>query len=413
VHPGSRDLWLLASGQAVSVAGDAAALAALLLRLQPSGSGWVAALLAAELVPWLLLAPLSGRLVDRFETRGVLLVGLAGQAVVAVPLALVPGPAATVAVFFALNAFSTAVRPATAALVPAVVGTGSAERGYARLASGTGFGWVVGPALGGLLTGTLGATAALLVDAGTFAVLALLVAGVRARRHPTRASRPLAGAGDAHERGGFTMLRNSPTLRLAVGISAVAIGCAVVDNVAAPFRYVDELHASDLGYGAYLTVWAIGSLAAVQLVPRLPRRHLVPVIAIGNVLTGLGIAGIGVLPTVPLTYLAAAIGGVGNGLENTTLSALVARHTPAARHGAAFAAVGMTSQAAIGVGTAAAGPLVAVLGAGVAMLAAGLTAGSIAFAGLLRALAARLGEPGQPGEDGEDGEDGDPSGAPA
>lgn len=403
MRPGSRDLWLLASGQAVSVAGDAAALAALLLRLHPFGSGWVAAVLAAELVPSLLFAPLSGRLVDRFETRGVLLVALAAQALVAVPLALVPGPAATVAVFFALNGFSTAVRPATAALVPAVVGTGSAQRGYARLATGTGIGWVVGPALGGLLTGTLGATAALLVDAGTFAVLAVLVAGVRARRHPTRVSRP-AEPGDARERGGFALIRHSPILRLAVGISAVAIGCAVVDNVAAPFRYVDELHASDLGYGAYLTVWAIGSLAAVQVVPRLPRRHLVPVIAIGNVLTGLGIAGIGVLPAVPLTYLAAAIGGVGNGLDNTTLSALVARHTPDARHGAAFAAVGMTSQAAIGAGTAVAGPLVAALGAGVAMLAAGLTAAAVAFAGLLRAVAARLGDgPGEPGRPGEPG----------
>lgn len=387
MRAGSRDLWLLAAGQAVSTAGDAAALAALLLRLQPSGSGWVAALLAAELVPWLLFAPLSGRLVDRFETRGVLLVALAGQAVVAVALALVPGPAATIAVFFALNGFSTAVRPATSALVPAVVGAGDAQRGYARLATGTGIGWVVGPALGGLLTGTLGATAALLVDAGTFAVLAVLVVGVQARRRP---GTPSAEPGDARQRGGFALIRHSPILRLAVGISAVAIGCAVVDNVAAPFRYIDELHASDLEYGAYLTVWAIGSLAAVQVVPRLPRRHLVPVVALGNLLTGLGIAGIGALPAVLLSYLAALVGGVGNGLENTTLSALVARHTPDARHGAAFAAVGMTSQAAIGVGTAVASPLVAALGAGSAMLAAGLTAAAVAFAGLLRALAARF-----------------------
>src|SRR5262245_29148235 len=83
-----RDLNLLAAGLALSTAGDAAALVALLLRLQPHGSAWVAGLLAAELIPYVVLAPLTGRVVDRFETRRVLLIALAGQAVLCVPLAL-------------------------------------------------------------------------------------------------------------------------------------------------------------------------------------------------------------------------------------------------------------------------------------------------------------------------------------
>lgn len=370
----------------MSAAGDAAALAALLLRLEPTGSGWVAALLAAELVPFVLLAPVSGRLVDRFETRRVLLLALVGQALVTVPLALVSGPAASVALFFGLNVLSTSVRPATSALVPAVVGTDDAQRGYARLATGTGIGWVVGPAAGGLITGTLGSTAALLIDAGTFAVLAALVSGVRARRRP--AARAAAADDDATPTkavGGVALLWRSPVLRLAIAISAIAIGCAVVDNVAAPFRYLDQLGSSDFGYGLYLTVWAVGSLAAVQVMPYVRKAHLVHVLAIGNLLTGLGIAGIGVLPNVPLTLIASAAGGFGNGLENTASSALVAVHTPSSSHGRAFAAVGAVTQAAIGVGTAAAAPLVSALGAGDAMLAAGSTAAVVALAGLIRA----------------------------
>jgi MFS family permease len=384
VHASGRDLWLLASGQAVSAAGDSAALAALLLRLQPAGSGWVAGLLAAELAPFVLMAPVSGRLVDRIETRRVLLVALVGQALVAVPLALLGGPVASVALFFGLNVLSTSVRPATSALVPAVVGLEHAQRGYSRLATGTGIGWVVGPAVGGLVTGTLGSTAALLIDAATFAVLAALVCGLRTRRPPVPLRR--TGAATTRAAGGFALLWRSPTLRLAVGISAVAIGCAVVDNVAAPFRYVDELGSSDLGYGLYLTVWALGSLVAVQVTPRVPAARLVPVLAVGNLLTGLGIAGIGVLPTVPLTMIASAAGGFGNGLENTSASALVSLHTPSESHGRAFAAVGATTQAAIGVGTAAGAPLVGALGAGGAMLAAGATAAAVALGGLVRAL---------------------------
>ena len=75
-QPGRGDLRLLTLGQMVSVAGDSAALVALLLRMRPHGSGWVAALLAAELVPFILCAPVSGRMVDQVETRRVLLVAL-------------------------------------------------------------------------------------------------------------------------------------------------------------------------------------------------------------------------------------------------------------------------------------------------------------------------------------------------
>lgn len=251
-YPGRRDLFLLSAGQAVSVTGDSAALIALMLRLHPSGSGWVAALLAAELIPFVLFAPVSGRAVDRMESRRLLLVALIGQALVTVPLAVVSAPWATVACFAALNALATLVRPATAALVPVAVGPAEAARGYSRLATGTGLGWIAGPALGGLLAGVVGVTLTLLLDAVTFAVLAVSVAFVRARRVPERAD---SGVRDGGAWDGFALLWRSPTLRVAVITSAVAIGCAVVDNVAAPFRFLDQLNAGGTGYGLYLSVW--------------------------------------------------------------------------------------------------------------------------------------------------------------
>jgi MFS family permease len=375
-----RDLWLLAGGQAICVAGAAAALVALLLRLRPNGSGWVAALLAAELVPFIVCAPLSGRVVDRFETRRVLVTALAGQAAVALPLAVLVTPWSTVALFAALNALSTLVRPATAALVPAIVGPADAPRGYARLATGAGLGYLVGPALGGLVTGSLGASTALLLDAATFALLAAAVGLVRARRTP--AGRTADRSGKHRTWSGFGLLWRSPVLRAALLISAVATGCAVVDNVAAPFRFIDQLGADDLGYGLYLTVWGAGALLGVQLVPRLPDRRHPAALAIGNLLMGIGIAGIGIAPTVVLAQVASAVGGIGNGLVNVTENALIARYTPADRHGQAFAAAGAVMQTAIGVGTAVAAPLVATAGAGHAMTIAGGLAAAAALLGL-------------------------------
>lgn len=380
---GRRDLTLLAAGQAVSVAGDSAALVALLLRLRPEGSAWVAALLAAELVPFVICAPLSGRIVDHVETRRVLLIALLGQAVVAVPLAVFALPGITVALFAVLNALSTLVRPATSTLVPVAVGPEQAARGYARLATGAGLGFLAGPVLGGLVTGVVGSTATLLIDAATFMVLGGLVALVRVRRPPTA-----AGAEQrARAWAGFALLWQTPVLRATLLVSAIATGCAVVDNVAAPFRFINQLGTNDLGYGLYLTAWGAGSLLGVQVLPRLTARRHPAALAAGNLLVGVGIAAIGLVPTIPLALAASAFGGFGNGLVNVAQNALIAGHTPTDRRGQAFAAAGATMQAAIGAGTAAGAPLVSGLGAGNAMAAAGALAAIAALAGLVGSLA--------------------------
>jgi MFS family permease len=223
----------------------------------------------------------------------------------------------------------------------------------------------------------------LLLDAATFALLALAVAFVRARRPPA----PVVT--DARSEGaweGFALLWRSPLLRIAVITSAVAIGCAVVDNVAAPFRFLDQLGAGDVGYGLYLSVWGVGALLGVQLPPRIPVARHLPTLASGILLTGLGILLIGLAPNFGLALVASAIGGFGNGLENVVQNSLVAHHTPADRHGRAFAALGATMQTAIGVGTAAAAPLVAAVGANYAMVAAGGLAAAVAVYALARSV---------------------------
>ncbi|MGI5237139.1 MFS transporter [Dactylosporangium sp. CA-139066] len=393
-----RDLNLLAIGLAVSTAGDAAALVALLLRLQPHGSGWVAGLLAAELIPYVVLAPLTGRVVDRFETRSVLLVALAGQAALCVPLAFAKPLWAIVALFAGITALSAFVRPATSAMVPAIMGERPAEQGYARLGAGTGLGWIAGPAAGGLLTGAFGPTVAILVDAATFALLTLACFGLRARRraaHPASVEKP---------RGGLRLIFGDAVLRTALIGSAIAISSGVIDNVAAPFRFVGQLGAGDSGYGLYLTLWGVGALAGSQLVPRMRLRPQTAV-ALGNLLSGAGIAGIGLAPNLALAFGASLAGGVGNGLVNVAQSALISGRTPASQHGRAFAASGAIVQTAIGVGTAAASPLVTLLHADGAMILAGAV--TCVVAGVALALAAANRTYDLPGEIS------DKSGAPA
>ncbi|WCB91453.1 hypothetical protein DSM104299_00124 [Baekduia alba] len=380
----ARDLWLLGAGMAVSATGDTAALVALLLRLRPEGTGWVAALLAAQLIPTVLLSPVVGHLVDRFETRRVLLTAVVGQALVAIPIAIVTAPAATVSLFVVLGAFNATVRPATNALVPAIVGEERAIAGYARLALGQSLGWVIGPALGGVLTGAFGSTTALLVDAGTFVVLAGACFLIQTRREPAPVDAAEAHGGRGRQaRLGFQLLWNDRVLRVVLIISAISIACAVLDNVAAPFRFIDQLGTTATGYGVYLALWGAGVMAGSQLPPRVPtaRERYVP--AVGNLLCSLGIAGIGLAPSLAFAFVASALGGVGNGMANVSQNALIGKRVPDHQRGRAFAASGAVMQTATGVGTAAAGPIVATLDADVAMMVFGGLGAAVCVAGLV------------------------------
>jgi hypothetical protein len=182
--------------------------------------------------------------------------------------------------------------------------------------------------------------------------------------------------------GGFEVVWHSPVLRVALVASAIAVACAVVDNVAAPFRFINQLGASSTQYGLYLTIWSAGALIGVQVLPRLPQHYTQAALATGNLLIGVGTAAIGLAPNVPLAFGASALGGVGNGLGNVAQSALVARHSPAEYRGRTFAASGAILQTAIGVGTAAGAPLVTFLAASGAMILGGSLA-TVAAAGAL------------------------------
>jgi MFS family permease len=82
-----RDFRLIVVAVGLSSFGDVLAAVALTIRVHDlTGSGLaVAALLLADLVAHVVLAPWAGMLVDRVETRRVLVAVSLGQAAVAVP----------------------------------------------------------------------------------------------------------------------------------------------------------------------------------------------------------------------------------------------------------------------------------------------------------------------------------------
>jgi len=116
-----RRLW---AARTVSQWGDAfntVAVSLLVLRLTGSALG-VSAVVAAEVVPALLLAPVAGVVVDRYGPVRVMVAADVTRVVLAAVLAGLTGSAGTVyAVAFGMSAAAVFFNPAAGALLPLLV----------------------------------------------------------------------------------------------------------------------------------------------------------------------------------------------------------------------------------------------------------------------------------------------------
>jgi MFS family permease len=312
-----RALWLAITAKAVSFFGDQVATVALLLRLQGSGAGApaVAGLLMAGLAPIALLAPVAGRLVDRYSSRRLLLVSGAAQAAVCSGLVCASGTAATLALVAVLGA-GQAVNGATwQALLPSLVGPGELARALGLAQAATTAGMIAAPAAGGLLTAAAGARPALALDAATFVLVAVAGLVVPARR-------PAAVPG--RRPGGLAIVRRDPLLRATVGLLALFVLLGATVNVVDVFLVRETLGASSFWYGLVGAAYAAGVFGGALGAGRLGSPSaLARAFVAGSTLLGVGLVGMGLAPSVAVLTAVSFATGACNGVLNVATSALV------------------------------------------------------------------------------------------
>jgi MFS family permease len=319
----------------------------------------VAAILVAELLPFVLGAPLAGTLVDRLPNRRLLIAALVFQGgAIAAVAPLMGQPVFVVALVFLSGCGRAVAQPCVSALLPHIAGEEEATRGYALLSTGRSLGNIAGVTGGALLAGFFGHPVALLIDGGTFLGYAVLLAFVRSERRPSgeHETRPSALAGIRH-------VQRDPVLFASVLGLAFVVGAVVVINVADPafVRYV--LHGDEFMLGAMQACWMVGILIGNWLSASLKTvSEVAQALAISGITTGIAVLIPAMFPVVVAAGIGWLIGGTSNGVGNVTLNAIVRLRTREEMRGRAFAAAGSMVIGANLLGTTAAGTLLLVMG---------------------------------------------------
>jgi MFS family permease len=347
----NRELRVVVLARAVSLLGDEMALIALLLRAQSSGSGaWpVVAILLAGGLPLVLLAPLVGQLVDRVDSRRLLLVASAVQFGCCLALAEVPAQPAVLGLVAALGA-GQAVNLATwQALLPGIVGLDRLPAAIGISQATSTVAGIAAPVLSGVLTGWYGARLPLLLDAASFAVIGVAALAVRTRRG-SREGRI------ADPRGGWAIVRADQLLLPLVLMLSVFILLGGMVNVVEVFLVRQTLGASAAWYGVIGGGWGVGLLGGALLGGRLldggrfsGPGTLLPVALGSSVGLSIGLAGMGSAPAVGWLLPAVLVGGLSNGLLNLSIGSLVGTRSPEVGRGRVSAIVGgLTSAGQVG-----------------------------------------------------------------
>jgi hypothetical protein len=375
-----RDFRLVAGSVGLSALGDWVAIVALGLFIgEQTDSGWlVAALWICLFGPSIVVSGFAGVLVDRIETTRLLsLVSLAGAAVAvvlafssAVPLAL--ALTALLGVVFAIS------QPAEFALVPPLAGDRVQEaNGHVETARYVGFG--VGPLIGGLCFSVGGLELAMLVDAATFAAVAVAARAMRIERAPGELRE---GETAPRARDGIACLYRDQTLALVMTVAFASLFFMSAVWVGELFFVEDVLGMGDIAYASMFSIWTVGmALGAMLLSRRVAATALAVAGLVAATIQGASLA----LPALWLSFaffLACAfVGGTAHGVKNVMYRSLIHVRVPESLHGRAFAAYNAIRNTAELGAFAAGGFLVATVGA----------RGTLAYAGGLSALAGFVG----------------------
>jgi MFS family permease len=284
-----RNFRLLFSGTIVSQTGDF---------LQLTAQGWLVLVITgsplslgvvgfAQAAPRLALAPVVGKLADRFDRRNLLLLAQAGFLLQTLVFALLVTTraitfrqiVALTVVWGALNAVNHTARQS---LIPNIVPRKDLMSAIAVHSAAFNLTRALGPALGGTLVAWLGVAGCLWINAVTFLPLFWMLIAMDIPRLERR-----RGDGDERFRQAIRFVWNEPDVRQAVGLAFAVAFFALGYSRLTPAFARDIFGRGPETFGLLLAAPGIGALMSTLSLARFGSTEGVPRVLPGHDARGL------------------------------------------------------------------------------------------------------------------------------
>lgn len=370
----------LATTYAVNELGDwmgIVALAVLVFDRTGSALATTGLFLGTRFLPALLAPGLVAKL-EQPPPRFALPILYCGETAAFGGLALLAGGDFSLAAVIALAALDGTLALAGRALTRAVVASllgpsGELRAGNAILNVSFTAAAALGPGIAGLVVAGFGVESALLLDAASFYLIALILftAG------PLPRAEPEPGLVRERLRAGLAYIRDHAALRRLL----VAQGGAFVFFAAViPIEVIyakQTLGAGDSGYGLLLASWGAGMVIGSLVFAAIRRAPLSYLLFFSTLAVGAGYLGLAAAPTLALACAASALGGGGNGVQWVAVVSAVQELTKQAMQARVMAVLESIGAAMPGVGYLAGGAIAAAYSPRATFLVAG--AGVIAI----------------------------------
>lgn len=337
--PGFRTYWTAATIGAFGSSVTVIAIQVLVVSVLDASATEVGLIRAVQLLPYLLLGLVVGALVDRMRRKPVL---VWSNVLLAATLLVIPALwlldrlslSAVAVVLFLFGTLNVIEFAAVQSFLPRLVPRSELLAANARLDQSETVAQTTGPVVGGGLVSLLGAPWAVLVDAVSYLVSAVLIARVPIDEPPPR---PTTTRLRQEISEGIRWIYRHPTLApLAWSTHVWFLGNSMAATVLVPFA-LRPLGLSPLTYGIALALAGVGGLIGALLATRLGHAFGAgPVVLVGRFLTMVAWAVVALAPSassgtvLPLIVVATGqlVLGLGMGLENANEMGYWQANTP-------------------------------------------------------------------------------------
>lgn len=267
-----RSLWLASIFSNIGTWVQNTATAWLMTSISPSAV-MVSLVQTATSLPVFLLALPAGALADILDRRRLILVTQMWMLVAAALLGVldtvgIVTPWALLLLTLALGLGSALNAPAWQSIVPELVPKQEVPDAVALNSAGFNLARAVGPALGGLIVGWLGAAAAFYFNAATYvAVVYVLYTWKRTATESTLPTERMIGA----IRSGLRYVRHAPAMRAVLTRVTLFMtaGCSIMSLLPVVAK---EMGLGATGYGILLASFGFGAVAGAGVLPAIRKR---------------------------------------------------------------------------------------------------------------------------------------------